>query len=474
MTTSVRRRWVRRVGLALLCCLAGGVYGGYALVHYLTFHAPAYDLGFFDNVAAHPWHTTFLHYSFLGQHWEPVLLLPAALDRLIPSPVWLILMQALALGAAPAAAFALARQWLPTQPAAAWTAAIATALNPLIVRAAAFDYHAESLTPVLALAALVAAARRSRVVTALCVVALLLVKEDAALVVVGIGFVIWRRHGRWSGLAIAASGIAAFVMLVVVVMPAMRGGAEGDLLTRYAYLGGDTPKAILTGAVLHPQRWITALGTDAARRGMVAALLPLALLPLLGGSVLLAAVLPLSVALLSSDPDQASLHFHYGLESFPLLLAAALAGWGRLAGLASQIGYGARLLRSGRVMSAAVVTAAIGCYLRASPLPGGRNFDASQLSGLERRSAVTALLQRIPLDEGVSASTGLVAHLTQRSAGIYEFPGGLGVPWVVLDHRNYPSVQAVADHYGEKEANLEGSGYRLVAEAEGVTLWRHR
>ena len=220
-----------RLIVGVVCLLSLMVDGGYATLHYLTYHAPAFDLAFFDNVTEHPWHTTFLHYSFLGQHWEPVLLLGSALDHITPTPLWLILIQAIGLASAPLGAALLARSWLPQWGSAPAIAAVITALNPLLCRAAAADFHTEALTPALTLFALAAAARGRTGWLLLCCALLMITKEDAVLAVVGIGRIVWRIERRpLLGGALVVAGVAVLVSRVPA--PTIRGadtrGANGE------------------------------------------------------------------------------------------------------------------------------------------------------------------------------------------------------------------------------------------------------
>ncbi|MFN2451097.1 MAG: DUF2079 domain-containing protein, partial [Candidatus Dormibacteria bacterium] len=453
------------------------------LARYLSYQAPAYDLGFFDQVVertarGHAWQSSFLSYSFLGQHFEPVLLLPAALDRLTPSPIWLLVIQAVALGLAPVAAWRLGRAWLG--PWGGWAAALATCLSPLLIRAALFDFHAEALTPAVALFALDAAARHHRVRFALLLAFLALVKEDALLVAAGAGWIAWCADRRSLGLALSVAALAGFALVVGVVMPHERGGAPGDLADRYAYLGGRSVSAMLRGALTAPSRPLGRLLGRDGLAGLATAALPLALLPLGAGWALLGAVPPLLVALLSADPDQARLLYHYGLESFPLLLACALLGWRavlrRRGGLtipprsvAPQSARRAERRRtgSGRLLGSLLVGASLVVSVAlALPALADRLGHVS----LARHAQVERVLAGVPPAAEVSAQTGLVPHLSAR-ASIFEFPSGFGTRYVVLDDLGPVSDQARAAGYATRRAQLSGAGYRPIRRAAGVTLW---
>jgi uncharacterized membrane protein len=468
LAPAVERVRAALLGPAVPAVIAGLAFAAFTvdgLAGYLTYHSGAYDLGFFDQVVertaqGHPFQTSLLDYTFLGQHWEPVLAVWAPLDWIAASPTWLVIVNSAALAAAPIFGWRLARAWL----GAGWAApvaAIACALDPLVDGGAAFAYHSEALTPVLALVALDGAARGHRwrfLLPALC---LGMVKEDALLVAAGVAWIAWCVERRSDALLLLAGSFAAFAAIAGVVMPALRGGQPGDLASRYSYLGGDTPVAMLGGALAHPLRVLGRLAAASALRGWASAFAPLALLPALARWAALALAPVLLVAILSASPWQNQLLLHYGLESFPLLLACALLGWRRVRAWRPSLEL---------PLAGAVTTSLAASYLLASPLPGGLTADLSSFSGLERRAAIESVLARIPAGAAVSASSGLVPHLSARSE-VYEFPDrAFAEPYVVLDDDG-PHATWTLDEWTRDEAALAGHGYRTVASAEGVTLW---
>ncbi len=454
----------------LVPAIAGAIVAllgaGYCILDYATYRATAYDLGFFDQVVEQTAHgqafmSSFTKYSFLGQHWEPILVIPALLDRIVATPIWLILIQAVALGLAPVAAWRLARAWLGGDsgigPA---VIAIAVALSPIVMRTATFDFHAEALTPVLALFALDAAARGRRWVFVVLCLVLFTVKEDAFIVVMGIGWIAWLQNRDRLALAVIVGGAIGFVVIVGFVMPALRNDQPSDLLARYAYMGASTPLGLLTATVLHPDRWIGHLTAAPALRGLEIALLPLALLPLVSGWALIGALPALLISLLSADADQAQLAYHYGMEGFPLLVACAILGWRRVAHYA-----GPR-----RLLAPTLLASAVAAYVLAAPMPGGMAFHPAGLDQLQRRAQVDAILAKIPSDAAVTASSGLVPHLSNR-AHIYEFPALYDSTYAVVDAWGPASQQTLQSGYFHRIAELSADGFHVIASDAGVTRW---
>lgn len=459
--------WLDHRGPALIGAASALLGLAVSLVRFYSYHLPAYDLGFYDQVAwntvhGHLFLSTFLGYSFLGEHWEPALGLFAQLYRIVASPVWLMLVQAAALGLAPIAAARLARIWLPGVRHAPVIVALALACSPLLTNAAPLGYHTEALTPAVALFALEAAATRQRLRFVLLLLVLGTLKEDALLVAAGTGWVAWRVERERLGLAAAVAGVLAFLVVVLLAMPFFRGGQPSDLAASYAWLdpGSTSLGAYLRAALTHPGLVVGHLLAPTALRGWALALLPLALLPLLSGWALPGALVPLLVSLLSSDVYQGSLQAAHGLESAPLLVACALLGWRRLPPL-PQVARTAGLALAG---------ASVASYFVAAALPGGRNFFPQDAGGLERFRAVNAVLDRVASNAPVAASPGLVTHLSERQE-IWEFPAGLGVRYIVLDSRGPLTEQSRAAGYQQALSRMPGWHYRVVAGADGVTLW---
>lgn len=452
--------WLIGAGVAVLTLTI-------SLLRFYSLHAPAYDLGFFDQVASNTVRgqlmlTTFLPYSFLGEHWEPLFGVFAQLYRVIATPIWLIAIQAVALGLAPLAAARLARLWLPGRPHAPLVAALAMACSPLLTNAAPLGFHTEAVTPAVTLFALEAAATRRRLRFVLLMLVLAAVKEDALLVAAGAGWIAWRADRERLGLAVAAGGVAGFLLVVMVVMPFFRGGQPTDLAASYSWLAPGTTSiaAYLRAAATHPGAVLAHLVSPAALEGWALALLPLALLPPLSGWALLGALPPLLVALLSGTTWQGTLQLQYGLEAAPLLLACALLGWRRLPPRPAVT----------QAATVSLVAAAAAAYALAAALPGGRHYGPREEAGVARFLAANAVLERIPANAAVAASSGLVPHLSER-AEIWEFPAGLGVPYVVLDERGPLSDQSRSG-YAQARAALTAWHYRVVAAAGGVTLWQ--
>jgi uncharacterized membrane protein len=450
----------------LAATLASGAFLAVAWLRFATYHSTAYDLAFFDQLAwnaAHGGglHSSFLAYPFLGQHFEPALYLFAPLYRLHATPLWLLGAQSLALGIAVVPLWALARRWLGggLRPAAVGAAYL---LQLGIARAAGFDFHTEALAVPFVFLALLGAARGDTWLFLLAGMAPLLAKEDGALVTLGIAAVAPVAHRRRVALLLGGVAVVAGAAVVLGVMPHLRGGAPGDLVARYAYLGGDTG-TVLRHLATQPGAWLHRVVAAPNGPALLIALAAVGFLPLLRPAALLACAPALLLPLLADDAYQGGLRLHYGLQATPLLVCAAMLGWRRV--------QARRHARRAAAPAAAMLAGAVATWLALAPLPGGHGPDAVVLSGVARGAAIDRLLARIPAGASVAASGDLLTHLAERPV-IAEFPTGVATSWVAIDSRGDVSAQSRAAGYERAVDALPSRGYVLVAAAAGVALWR--
>jgi uncharacterized membrane protein len=434
---------------------ASAAFFAMALIRHLSFHSSAYDLGFYDQVL---WNaadgrglsSTFIHYGFFGEHFEPALLAFVPLYRLAPSVVWLMAAQSAALGLATVPLHDVARRLVG--PPVAWVAVTAYLLQTSVARAVVEDFHTEALAVPFVFLALRFALERRWLLFVLCSAAPLLTKEDGALVVNALGVMAFLLTRRFVALLPAAGALLIGAVVLFWVMPAFRAGAPGDLILRYAYLG-TTAGQVALHVMTQPSVWVAHLIGSPAPLAILTMLAAAGFLPLLRPAALATALVPLIPAVLSTDPYQEALHLQYGVPAVPLFVIAALLGWQRLPPNAGAL---------------ALVGGASITWLWFGPIIPRLQTD---LPALQRAGMVESVLARIPAGAGVSASTGLVPHLSER-AEIWEFPAGPGIGWVVIDSASPPSQPSLAFGYRDAAQRLHSSGYEVVAQSAGVTLWQ--
>lgn len=297
--------------------------------------APAYDLAFFQQIIWNVgqdgrWISSFHVGSFLGLHFSPLLVVPAALERIVGVDARVPnVIHAAAVGALAPATFLFIRAALrPARQAGPVAAGLAlmvpfTAAAQEIVRA---DFRPEAVGVVLALlAGWAGLTRRHRWMWALALIALT-AREDVGYAVFAVALVVAARgrgRSRRHGLALAAIAVAWTVVVFTILMPWFRDGAGAQTDSYYRWLGGgigvlfapfNRTDAVIE-ALTRPPAWFVVAGMIVALAG----------LPLLRPTWLLLVAPPLAASLLSAHPPQHELVLQYALILVvPLTVASAL------------------------------------------------------------------------------------------------------------------------------------------------------
>ena len=292
---------------------------------------------------------------FLGEHVQVIHLLSMPLYVLWPSQILLELCQSacLALGAIPV--YRIARRHTACSGAAALLAIAYLLYFPmqyLDIAATLKTFRPNSFEIPLFLCALDALERRRYLAFLGWLGMTLLCQEDAAMIIAPLG--VWiamrqspgakdadsdtdsagRRRLVCLGLGLALFGAAYVVMVVKVVLPWFRNGADVHFAQYFKGLG-ETSGEIVVNVLSHPQillgRWFNVESFLFA----VQLLAPLGFLSLLSPGRLAVAAPLFGILCLSEMTNTAVHHFHAPLV--PILIWAAAAGLARVEPLYSQV-----------------------------------------------------------------------------------------------------------------------------------------
>ncbi|MFJ2863379.1 DUF2079 domain-containing protein [Kitasatospora sp. NPDC087314] len=419
----------------------------------------AYDLGIFEQAIR-----AYAHgqapivplkgpgYHLLGDHFHPLIAVLAPAYRVFPSPVTLLVAQALLM----ALAVVPLTRWAHEVggPRVALVIGCVTGASWGIVRAAGDDFHEIAFAvPLLAFAA-TALGRRRHLTAALWSLPLLLVKEDLGLTVAAVGLLIaWQsrqdRRSPLPGLALAGVGVTATTLTMLVVLPSFNPHGGFDYWQQLD--GGGQPSAWSLAARIGwpPVKWLL-LFLLAATAGFLGLRSPLILL----------CAPTLAWRLLSSNPHYWGVSYHYSAVLMPLVIAALVDALTR-----------AHPRRARRALTAAALVAAV--TVPVYPLHEVVMPEAWRTS--PRLTHVRAVLDSIPDGATVAASNRLAAQLTSRDTVtlVCQEPTGPGPEWVVAD-RTDPSVQApcAAAATARMLTEYEQRGYRRVIDADALLLLR--
>lgn len=430
-----------RGALAAMILIALAIGGGTAVLRHWALLSSLIDLGVFEQAL---W--TFMRtgepittispphcaYNWLGFHFSPILLPLAPLTLLPWAGEALMLVHATLIALTAVPVFLTARTLGSGERPALALAGLAL-VHPFAANAMAWDLH-ENAAAVLAIAwAIWAVTVRRYGLVWLCAVALVLVKEHYGLAVAGIGLLWWWRNGRATARAVPliAFGLAAFALVLFVVMPQLSpGGAHPMLDTATTGSGGTLQR--YGWIVLDPSRtfglfWAHILTDPVTVAYLIVVFFGFAHFGLAGVLFLLPAAADLAANLLSAVPMPRHVLSYHSAPVLPAMLAAAAFGYARS-------GRGRGPLFGGLIGLNLLLS------LLASPWPIPGTLDSWNLRGnltFSPPAALTEVERMLPPELALSVQPNLGAHLARRPA-VYPFPAGLERADAAALHLDYP------------------------------------
>jgi|GEM_PF-398406 len=448
--------WIDRhatVLMAIATGLAAAAFGVVGIIHHLGLRTQLHDLGHMEQSI---WDVVHGYWSMPNSdpipyqsrffvHANVIFYLLAPLYALLPSPLTLLLLGALAVASAGFLLYLFASHVLGNR-VIALGFGVAYLLNPLVQEAVLFDFRADLLAYPLSILVIFAALKRRWPAYWVATILLLSVKEDMAFLVAAIGIFLLCRKQWWHGGVTVAVGILYWVAL----------GAIGDLLgvtlsgnamARFAYLG-DGPGSMAVTAITNPSMVFDVLAKRmpyvayvVLQGGFLAIFSPAALLPVLPN---------LLQNVLDASGFQARLigTYHSGIV-MTLLALAAVQGAGTVRRRWPHIFPWIFCLF---LFQAVVFSAAFG------PLPYSVTTDAVDLRIGHDRAAFERMKAFIPPDASLATQNNLGAHFAARR-DIFEYPTGMDRAEYVLFHIQDPTNGSF--HRFRKNARMLLDSYSL-------------
>jgi uncharacterized membrane protein len=371
---------------------------------------PGYDMGIFDQGVwllsrFHAPFVTVMGRNLFGDHTSFILLLAVPLYWVWPHAQALLVLQTCLLAAAAVPIYLLAIRRTRSGLIATSLAA-AYLLNPALQNGNLEQFHPEAFL-VLSVAVAIYAAFESRpVLLTVAVAASLLVKEDAALLMVPLAVWVYFRRNRAWGIKIAVAALAWTAFAYWVVIASLLGTAS--FYANRIPFGGLS--GLATTVVAHP----VGLWRYARGGGRLFYLWQMGVA--FGFAFLIApelaavAVLAIGENFLSTFPYMHQIIYHY---SMPTVVVLAL-------GTAFAVGALSTAFR--RYVATTVVLAAafVSCLFWGLAPFSRQSYPHANPSSPQVR-AINSLLRLVPANAVVSAYYPYVAHLDHRIR-IYQWP----------------------------------------------------
>ncbi len=414
--------WFTGAG-ALLFAL---IFGRLGVQHHRNFGTWSYDMGIYDQgfwlvSRGGQSFMTVRGMEFWGHHLNLIVLAYVPFYWLGAGPSFLYISQAVGLGAAAIPIYLIARDRF-LKPWMGLLFAVVYLMYAPIQWIAWANFHPESLViaPLL-FAWWYATQRRWRAMFIALLIALS-IREDTALVVIMLGLVLvfmyrpgkGEHSDRMMALATILLGFSSYLVATRLVIPHFNQGKQPFYIQSfYNNYGKDMPTIIKT-MLRHPNRVIGDATQPDRLRFYRDLTLPLGGFPLLAPMALLMALPQMLASVIGLSPYARSIHYQYTAMMIAPLLIAAIEG--------------GRVLWRFKVMHVLLPIWLLGCAYMTnvawSPSPIGDSYNV-WARALPRHDSMREALKLVPDDASVTATYGLLPHLSHREQ-IYDWPN----PWV--------------------------------------------
>lgn len=446
--------------------IVAGIYALFAVLQFRHAWAVSFDLAIATQMVGHYAHfeapvTEIAGPDFngLGDHFNPILALLALPFRIFPSPVTLLVAQALLFGLSvvPIARLAIAR----VGQLAGSFVALAYGLSWGLQQAVAFEFHDIAFAVPLLAFSLEAFLNRRWVRSVLIAAPLVLVKEDQGLTVAMLGLLLIAYRQRLLGAVTAVYGFAATAVTILVIIPHFN--PEG----RYSHLGRVVAEGSQDASITS---WVLSLISEPMNLITPETKLN-TLLMVFGITAGVALVSPLALLTLptlvwrfaSSNEGFWDTRAHYSAVLMPMVFVAMLDGIDRLRESRWSLAR-----RYSTVVVPVVATIAI---TQLGQLPLRELVGRDLWTEWPRASDRAAALEVIPPGASVESDLGLQRQLVARNV-VYWIGSARGVApdYMAVDEGSGWGPPAPQDLPGYAEAFHPGNDYALIWTQGGFSV----
>jgi uncharacterized membrane protein len=452
LETDLRARLFRRNAIYVIvgAVLFAVIYGLLSWLKYRAFMDARFDLGNMTQAVYNTAHGHFLmgttgdarprQVSRLGSHVDPILALFAIPWLVWPSPVMLLVLQAVIVATGAWPAYRLGVRFTHDPRAGALFAG-AFLLYPALGYLVLNEFHPVALATPLLLWAFLYVEEGRWLWAAPFLVLAAACKETVPLVLALMGAYFALRKRSWRPLILTVIALAYFAVAVWVIIPHYSGG-QSAFIARYGTYG-DSAGSVAKTAMLHPVNTVRGLLRPSNVHYWTRLLWPLGFTSLLSPLTLLISAPDAALNALSSVKFQRDIRFHYTATEIAFIYAAAVLGvmrlWRWLGGgfrKAEKAMRGQRVSRETLALLVLLLALAGNFFLGPLPfsLPGAA--DAGRDYAMRpHAAALNEAVRMIPPLATVSVNNNVGEKLSARPV-VYTFPAIAGADWVVVDTKH--------------------------------------
>lgn len=408
---------------------------------YFTFYA-SYDQGIFGQLFWNGIHGRFFQsslssvlsgavihdnqvptvfYHRLGQHFDPIQLIWHPIYALFPSPATLVVLQSAFVTLAGLVLYALARQYLPPRLSQWITAGFYGSVA--VIGPTLSNYHDLSQIPLFLFTLLLAFEKRCWWLFWLMAVFTVLARQDAGVILFGIGlYLIASKRSPWVGVGVCGLGFGYVVLASNVLMPMFsKDVAQRFMIERFGHFAKTDEASsldILWGILTNPGTLINHLLESGDRKllYLLGQTLSLAFVPLISPNAWVLISTPLAQLFLQAGDSRLSIYIRYAITLSPGLFYGAILWWS-----VHQDKFRPRVRQfwRGFIILSLIITVLVNPH-RSLYFLVPDSFDPWVHMPLTRQwqhaANLRSLIQQIPADASVTATTYVVPHMATRRA----------------------------------------------------------
>jgi uncharacterized membrane protein len=467
-----RPRWsLAALGPWLLALGLTTVYLLIALARYERFAPTSWDLGLFTEAVKQYAH---FHapiddarapgYEILGEHFSPVIALLGPIFLLFPTPITLLVAQAVlfAVGAVPLVRLGVERIGV----GAGYALGAAYGLSFGLAEAIDADFHEIAFAVPIISYALCSLVRGNYRRAALVSLVLLFVKEDLGITVVlpiGIALILWGR--TLLGMLTAAAGTAGTLLAVYWIIPSLNATHTYEYWNKGGCAdptqpGGAKPISCLVGQGLQ---------NAGGKLELVFLLLSITAFVALRSPLVLFALPNLGSRFITTNNTFWGTTWHYNAILMPVLFVAAADGIIR-ARAARELPAGAAVLRrwargvSGAMSRHGAVAMLAVSLALVQQFPFNQLFDPNTFTFDARTQALSHAMSLVPDGVTVETTINMLAPLSARDDAFWVGnPAAPTAPeYVVFDQVVSGFSPAISDVPGFEQQRHPGTTYKVV------------
>jgi uncharacterized membrane protein len=365
---------------------------------------------------------------------------------IFPSPVTLLVLQAAVIVSGVIPLWLIIKKYKLPNYALAFIC-VAYLLYPALTGGAFYDFHENKMLTALMLWMLYFYEKRKIALMYVFAALVCMVKEDAPVYIAVIGLYLLISKKEYKHGSIIFLGAVAYFAGAVAIL---NNFGKGVMTWRYGNISDNGFFGIIAAVVTNPARIIYECLDGEKILFLFQMLLPLLFLPLITNKIS-RYILLIPFVLVNLMPDygyQHSIYFQYTYGVSALLFYLTVVN------LSDMRDEFRKMLPIAVAMSAVITYSAT--------MASKTNYYRSYVQSCDTRAAINEVLNEIPKDAGVTASTFLLPHIANRDE-IYQYKSKNETEYIVLDIRWMSETDKNTEF-----KSITNKGYRLVSIKENV------